>query len=298
MVSSLGTELVVAAIAGRADRQLTSPFLLVDGMNSMERATVPLALASGVFVDPTHESVASIAAEPDATGNPLGAARLWIAPMSGDADVDTTNIRASADVLPSGPSYVGAQMVAVDLDPAGAGGLAEVVAVAPPTSGMGSGALLIGKVTGGVFAVTSTPFGGGAFTDWRLVAADVDADGAVDVVVFYGDSSAPRKVAVLWNTQSGTLDPTTASEVTLPQDPVTGFACANFDADPALEIALLTGKGAFVSKLGAHRSFGEATALAGVTGGVAIASGDVDGDGVNDLAISSQTMRIFLGVGR
>ena len=108
-----------------------------------------------------------------------------------------------------------------------------------------------------------------------------------------------RKVQVFWNLGTGSLDLLQAVSITLPAglEPL-GFAPINVDADPELEIAVLTASGVYVSKLDAQgASFLPPTRLRDVSGGTAITAGDVTGDGVDDvILVGDGVLQIFAGV--
>lgn len=294
--------LLVAALAGRADRQLTSPFFLIDGRNLNERALFPSRFAVGAFTAQAHSDIASVAFEFAADGKSLSS-RLWIAPLSGEAAVDTNAIKATANVLSPDPDlpnldFDRAELVAVDLDEPASGTPDELVALVPPIAGSGaSGALYIGRLQSGVWVTRKLAFGGDA-GDWKVARADMNADGAKDVVVLYGDKDKTRKMMVLWNRGSGDLDPA-GTPITMPAENVTAFACLNFDRDAALELAMVAPKSVYLAKMAAQtQSFPNAPpALAGVAGGTTIAAGDIDGDGVADLAIGSGGgIHVYAGV--
>lgn len=307
-VSKSGDTLVVAALAGRADRQLASPFSLVDGKNINDRALFPSLFATGIFEAPdpgsaASPSIAALAYDSAATeANKVGTSRLWIAPLTGATSVDTANIRPGTSTLPKLDYEHGAQMVAVDLDDPSAGGVDEVVLLASPGLG-GPGALFVARLTSGQWVTEQMAFGvGGAFREWRLVAADVDGDGAKDVVALHTDGpNDTHKVTVLWNTRSGRIDPAGASTaiVAPPSDAASlAIACVNLDRDPALEIVIITAKAAYFAKLDAGaRKFGGPKLLLNVAGGTSLAEGDVDADGVADLVIAGGgAVSIYPGV--
>ena len=77
-------------------------------------------------------------------------------------------------------------------------------------------------------------------------------------------------------------------------------AALNADGDPQREIALLTDKGIFIGDLAADGKSITVAAkpLAGVVApGNAIAAGDVNGDGIDDLAVAgSGVLQVFKGI--
>jgi FG-GAP-like repeat len=308
----------VSVLSGSPDRLLQSPFVLTR-IKGVQKGPVPsdaLGFAVGQFTPDGHPDLAVVAMENETANFETHA---WLIPVTGDAQIDlgTVNAGPSIDSFVidaasraqiKGLAWFDArpEMIAVDLDAktSGATGALDelVVLVQPVEESHDAGGLYVLRSDAGAFAVLSKAavgldaLGG---TRWSLKKADIDADGAVDILVTFNDASGMHG-QVYFNKQNGTLDPLPARV-----DPPSGarlfaWAALNADADPQREIALLTDKGVFVAKLGAdHHSFTiAAKPLTGVaTQGNVLACGDIDGDGIDDMAIAGAgVLQVFRGL--
>ena len=300
----------VSVLLGSPDRLLQSPLVLTRAKNKLIAASVPHSFAVGQFTSDTHADIASMALEQQADKS--FEAHAWLVPVTGDAAIDLGTLNAGPAIdtgtrgQTHGLSWVDppAEMLAVDLDAAAQGGVDEVLVLAQPVQeSQDPGALFVLKVDAtGAFAVASKvnigkdAIGGVA---WSLKRADVDADGAPDVLVTFHDETGMH-AQVYFNKKNGALDPSPKVVKVPDGTKLTSWAALNADGDRAKELVLLTDKGVFLADLdpGGTSFTVSSKPLTGVAAvGNVIACGDIDGDGVDDIAIAGTgVLQVFRGL--
>jgi hypothetical protein len=299
---------------GSPDRLLQSPFVLT---SSAQVASSAQTFAVGVFSGDTHPDIAAIAFEGDQKA--AFAIHAWLVPVTGDAEIDIASVSAGEALDSFDPLTPGSasnlswfdkrsEMVSVELDAKGAPGATdEIVVLVPPIvkGKKNPGALF----TLGVTPATSSqpaqftkresiPIGsdntGGK---WTMRKSDLDADGAIDVLVTYHDESGTHG-KVFFNKQNGKLDPTPATVEPPSGTQLLGWAALNADADRPKEIAMLTDKGIFLVKLDTQaRTFTVPTQPILSATGSGIACGDVNGDAIDDIVVAGGgVLQIFRGI--
>jgi hypothetical protein len=300
----------VSVLLGSPDRLLQSPLVLTRTKNKVITASLPHSFAVGQFTNDTHADIASIALEQQADKS--FEAHAWLVPVTGDAAIDLATLNAGPAIdtgtrtQTHGLSWVDppAEMLAVDLDAAPQGGTDEVLVLAQPVQeSQDPGALFVLKVDAtGAFAIASKVNLGkdaiGGFA-WSLKKADVDADGAPDVLVTFHDETGMH-AQVYFNKRNGTLDPSPTVVKVPDGTKLTSWAALNADGDREKELALVTDKGVFLAKLDpGGTSFTVSTKpLTGVPAvGNVIACGDIDGDGIDDIALGGlSVLQVFRGL--
>jgi hypothetical protein len=249
--------------------------------------------------------------------------RLWPIECTGEGKLNESP--SAGGPLPDGIEYRSAMIAAVDLDPAPAGSIGaadELVVLASGEDGFGKlitarlaeglggskvweASLALGDIEERFY--DSRTFGGGlppgenlsledAYPLTNSVAvADIDGDGDLDFAALGAiyDSAAEENIVqlvVFWNDGQDTfslsrLGPLTSTE--LAGRNVTSFAFLQADTDPSREIAIVTANGAYLADVeeGIDRPLAVRASL-GDKGGLAVAAGDISGDGLDDIVIS------------
>jgi hypothetical protein len=324
--STDGKSQFVSILIGSADRLLQSPFVLTRlkpfGIRQTPFASGAFSFAVGQFTnDPAlgdpHPDLAVLGLESETIDRnarqQTAEVHLWLLPVSGDAQIVEGSVTAGATVeilnidtvahTQSGFDWTGEQgsLVALDLDATPTGGIDEVVAVVPPPAeSRKPGGMYVFRVEKGAFTVASRAnIGADApyLAPWAARRADVNGDGAPDFYAVFRDT-AGMNVRVFFNMKNGQLDPTPVTVPLPPGATLFGATAINADADVQQEIALLTDKGVLLADPSPDgRSFTLAPSAVLPNSGLAIAAGDVNGDGVEDLAIvGNGVLQVFKGV--
>ena len=272
--------------AGRSDRLLRSPFVMTRQDLLELVADFPERLVLGELTGDDHPDVAALTKASDTDGSE----RLWLVPSVGEARLDLVEA-APSDPLPPGVLWSESAIATVDLD---ADGVDELVLVAPAEGGDGAVvAIARAVVQAGRHWAIDPPaplgasfrrvevFEGTPSPNGRLVAADLDRDGDRDVVVLAGS-----EVLVLDNGGAGALG--APVRIAAPGGAaVLDVAVLQADADRELELALLLEDGVHLADRGASGGLAASAAPAiAVEGGHLVAAGDLDGDGVDDVAVA------------
>lgn len=216
--------------------------------------------------------------------------------------------KAPVDVAASPASYTGRdtlllQTTSGDLDRP-ANGVEEAVVLTPGAGGVATVlSIRLGQAAGasGAYPLPGLQVG----TKSMIVLGDVDGDGALDAIALVSDA-AGSKVAVLWGDGKGGFD---ATPLVLPvpaeggaDTSVTGFAVVLTGGAPASrDLVLTTSRRILRLPIGrGTRTLPvPETLAAGFEGLTSIGAGDVDGDGVEDLAIAEKgTVRVLRQIAR
>lgn len=150
---------------------------------------------------------------------------------------------------------------------------------------------------------SAEPVAGSFFANGHHEIDDVDGDGLEDLVVLsitddWNTGVPVAKVVVFLGRADGALDVGGRYVFDAPGGlPLVGFTLVEADGDAELEIVLLGEAEARLAELDLEaRAFVAAWTLPGVVGGTGVASGDVNGDGVEDFVVAGWSgTSVFLG---
>lgn len=254
------------------------------------RAVRPIALATGYFGDPIID-IAALGAD-------VLNGELYLFRVESAYEVKLDETRAS-DVLPGelhaladGPVaalHYGALLGGADLNN---DGTTELIVVAPAGPSDDGAAVVIADYDPSAYRFhprEALPITLRLGRDSSISTADVDGDGSKDAVIVGGDHESPAELVILWNDGKGNLD--TAHPTRLSPDDgsgVTGAVCVPGREDAGCILYLTTKSGTYRALVPAtHHP--QITRIEGLGGGIDIASGDFDGDGVPDIAIGHPT---------
>ena len=155
---------------------------------------------------------------------------------------------------------------------------------APPTGMVGTPYTTVQLSTGDSLFTGTTYYMGGASRALRF--ADIDGDGRLDLVALNQNS---HLAGVRYGTGGGAF-----GALQLLQGPEYGVASADVNHDGRLDVVFETG----VLPQVATRVFGDHNAYACGSAAIAVATGDLDGDGIPDVAVANRepgTVSVMLG---
>lgn len=302
LTANASSSLNIAALVGNPDRLITSSFNLF--IPSSPSVTVQKAeadrIAVGYFFTTTERDMIFLGSDAPKSYE------LWTAVSDGKATLDATKLKVGPSLTPAGSTVDWSNSTFVNYAPS-SNGLELLVAVAPTlTSSSTPPPQLYIFDSNALTPGPGIPINGCAFTrtvgSLQLRSTDFDGDGFRDLLVSCPDSSGKSLLIVFWGDgSSAPLSGARSSTVPLPPDPITSVAPYRVGAVVPRSAMMLTGNGVYVSTPGGAdgRTFSPALQNVTLPGGGIIVSGDLDGDGVGDLAIGDTTktqVQFFRGV--
>ncbi|MBW2459357.1 MAG: hypothetical protein JRI68_32995, partial [Deltaproteobacteria bacterium] len=302
----------VAVIGGNANRQLHAPFLFrkeFGGVENLIPTTVEFAL-HGTFDSAWEHGGMAVLTSDDPWLD--GGWRLWRV-ESGESAALTPERTGKSDDLPSPFDFAGCQPAAVDLD---ADEVDEVVVFCNEElsifEAVADGFELEHTVSTSHTVLPNDVFWTGDLVDGPTVR-DVNADGLHDVALL----AENRDIVLYFNDGSGSLGegaggvtvvPSLTGEVDYVPQFTLDFTFVNADSDPELELVLSNWVDGvkildFDAATQAYPAIQDAPTITLVEddwwlGGEVIAAGDIDGDGVEDIAIGGYDDYTVLRGGR
>lgn len=284
----------VATALGSPTRQMLTPYQLRDPDGSQ---VLPLAVTGGKFIS-SSPSLAVLGAD-DPQG--AGTLRFWFF---------TPDKAGATDLLmggPLSPSFhpsafggnsgvnlrYGAHVATGNFD---GDGPDDVAMIAPYGDGDNQSALVIAEIDGGVVSTTDPivlPVQSTLYSFLRT--ADVDGDGAEDILFKGLDDDTPSFVTVFWNDGAGGFDAGRTSQLNV-DGGIKDFVCAS--GSTPCTLYAVSDEQLFVIAIAKDRT-SEARPVTGVEGGWSITADDFDGDGLQDLAIGEPTeLRVYRALPR
>ncbi len=282
----------IALLAGSGDRLPLAPFAL----STLSLTGVPFNVVTGSFAKGANVDVVALAGDvPASTSMPFSSFRFWLAPATGPAKFQ---LSAPSDPLPAAlhpVAGIGKTQRAAALTASGdidGDGATDVVSAMPYTTDDTTSVLVVAKPKsdgkGGwvmnVAAQIELPFP--VAIDGELALADVDGDGALDAVIL-GGSAAAKTLLVMWNDGAGGFAVSRSTSVNAMGEQPTDFALVRVAAATLPAIAYVTRTSLIVAQIGADRATVTRETLdATLNYGTGVAGGDIDGDGVDDIAVA------------
>jgi hypothetical protein len=280
------TTAIVSILIGSGDRQPLAPYLLTQ--QGSPGVAIPIAITAGPLLGSPNVDVALLAE--DASGG----FAYWLAGGTGEAQFDTP---VTSALLPAGFSPYFTAVGGAPHDDAlmgsgaiGPSGAQWVVGAAPLGAAETSAAIVTAVATPAqpptiMASPTPQPFPVRVSPEGQLDFADVDGDGNVDVVLLSGSStSLNRSLYVAWGSGTGNFTETGALIVNQPVENPQGFSFVHADTSGLPMIAYVTRTTAVVVTLDPKsRTILARSTVDKPTSASGIATGDVDGDGVDDL---------------
>lgn len=282
---------VAAWLEGSGDRVPFSPYQLVSASNGSVLSAAALAVTVGQFVIPGRRDVLALATDgdPAAFDN-----HFWLLPSLLDRGNAAVRLGGSLDrrlrpIIASDVRVrVQAAAASADFD---RDGRDEAVWAMPADEDQSCGLVFTALRSDGSLGVSA---GGTIFVDHpcaapQIATVDADSDGAPDVVLLTGGSdNGERQILVLWNDGQGGFSASRATRVNAAGETPRQFTVLPPSPHLPLSIAYVTPNGARLATITAvPRLFGPSHTIAPLNDGTGIVAGDVDGDGVIDLALAA-----------
>jgi hypothetical protein len=296
---------LVTLLDGTPDRLPYAPYMLVDfsEADSSLVTSAALALSAGSFTAPKAKDVLALARIPivaDFQSNPVLECQLkkreydfWLL-----AGLETSQSRQTplkglldprlepAETCDTGITHIGAVGAAADLN---RDGRDEAIWAMPADEGAGCGIAIVGvPKDGSAIAVQWEPLILEEPCDRpQIMPLDADSDGFTDIALLTRSPGAKdRSLVVLWN-DHGQFSVARKTRVNPIGDSPEAFAALEATPRRPLTIAYVARGAVILRAAQPSRTFSDVRRPQAVPSANAIAAGDFDGDGVQDLAVAA-----------
>lgn len=287
--STSATTTLISELLANGGRQPIAPYFLTQPGVADDTA---IAIAAAPFLGTPHVDLAAVGYAQSGSSPSF---HYWIAPATGDAQFASP---VASSTLPSGfLPYITVGDIQRDEALASWGKLvpggAPVFVTAAPNASVTTSAFLPGQASPGnppsMSAGAVIPFDVDVSPEGQLEFTDVDLDGAEDAVLLTGANIGMRALYVAWNDGKGNFSTSRALQVNVGNDTPEGFAFVSADTSGVPRIAYVTRHSIILATVDAKgRSISSRTTLLATTSATGVAAGDVDGDGVQDLAVADE----------
>jgi hypothetical protein len=286
--TSAGTTLISELLAN-GSRQPIAPYFTALAGGAQDTT---IAIAAAPFLGTKNVDLAAVGYEQSGTALTF---HYWLAPATGDAQFAAPVASAA---LPTGfLPYLTVGDVQRDEALASWGKLAPngapVFVTAAPNAPGTTAAFLPGQASQGnpptMSAGMVIPFDVDVSPEGQLEFADVDLDGAQDAVLLTGANIGARALYVAWNDGKGNFATGRAMQVNSGNDTPEGFAFVIADTTGVPRIAYVTRHSLILATVDTKgRTISSRLTLLSTVSATGVAAGDVDGDGVQDLAVADE----------
>jgi hypothetical protein len=282
----------LTVLTSEGARTPISPVSLVTSPSTVEGQA--LVLAVGRFLDRQRQDAVVVAIDSNAQGT-MGPpqARLWtVTSLSTRGhEVFASEALAGISVVTPGGG-VTVSLLAAD---ANGDGLDELYMLTVDTSGRTTLLAASSSNGGGVgpTEILLLPTFIAAGADSSLLALDVDRDGLRDLVVLCRGADGSSELLVLWN--DGGFSTSMVSEVAT-DSPLLAMGTLVLDGAWGAEVVVSTEKALHVLRSGGTPRQLVLAAVEGSGGGTALATADINGDGLLDVAIGAASgITVYFG---
>jgi hypothetical protein len=298
--AGVSTTALVSLLVGSGDRQPLAPYLLEEPTGS---AAIPIAITSGPLVGSKFVDIAVVAADTNPDGSLSGFA-YWLAAGTGGAafaaPVESSPLPSAFAPLFVDPTDDSAHDATLMSSGAfGPGGAQTVIAAAPYGAAETSAAFIPAHATSSsppsIAAGGELPFPVRISPEGQLEFTDVDGDGNVDAVLLTGTNIGDRTIVVAWNDGTGSFSNTQMLVVSQSSETPQGFAFVHADTTGLAQLAYVTRTTVVLAVIDpASRTVAARSTIDKPYSGSGIAAGDIDGDGVDDLAVADDGNVVIL----